>query len=186
MPEKITIDQWGQIRGESENYRCAPPGPIEVDSPAEGDGAVYRRYFDETPCAFQRDTLVTSGGRMTIRTEVGYDDYANRESATYYPINAADISVNRQEILYSAGTQTLIGSAGSNYSSTLASAGLLYGSENAKYVSSSYTLSGGSATITSGGSITYNFTSAGTYSINALMTAPLAKPVLVPIQITIN
>lgn len=184
MPEAIKIDIWGQIEGESDNFRCAPPGPVETDVPAQGDGAIYKRFYEETPCAFHRETPITSGGRMTIRKEFAYDDYANRESATYYPIDANPRTVYRQEIFYSGGTQTILASAGSAFTQVLSGGTLRYGSESASYFPSSY--HGSQATISSDGTIAGTFASSGTYNITAFLTAPLAKPVPVSIVITVT
>jgi hypothetical protein len=184
MAEEITIDIWGQILGESDNYRCAPPDAIEIDAPAEGEGVIYKRYYNETPCAIHRETQITSGGRMTIQKEFAYDDYGNRESATYYPIDAQPHKTYRQEIYYSGGTQTVAASAGSAFSQVLSGGTLRYGSEPALYFESSY--HGSQATITSDGTISGTFTSAGTYNITAFLTAELAKPVPVSIVITVT
>ena len=184
MAEEITIDIWGQILGESDNYRCAPPAAIETDAPAQGEGEIFERFFDETPCAFHRSTQITSGGRMTIRKEFAYDDYANRESATYYPIDAQPHKTYRQEIFYSGGTQTVAAVAGSAFEQVLSGGTLRYGSKPALYFESSY--HGSQASITSDGTISGTFTSAGTYNITAFLTAELAKPVPVSIVITVT
>lgn len=184
MPEAIKIDIWGQIEGESDNYRCAPPAAIEIDAPTQGEGEIYERFYNETPCAFHRSTQITSGGRMTIRKEFAYDDYANRESASYMPIDANARTVYRQEIFYSGGTQTVAAVAGSEFTQVLSGGTLRYGSESATYLPSSYISS--QATITSDGTISGTFENAGTYSITAFLTAPLAKPVAVPIVITVT
>lgn len=184
MPEMINIDIWGQIEGESDNYRVKPPEVVEMDAPEEGDGAIYKRFFKETPCAFHRDLPITSGGRTIILKEYAYDDWANRESAMYVPIDTQPRSVPRQEIIYSGGTQTVAAVVGSAYSQVLSSATLYYGNENAAYVASSYL--DGKAVITSSGTIEGTFTSAGTYNVTAYLTAPLAKPVPVQIVITVT
>ena len=184
MPEAIKIDIWGQIEGESDNYRCAPPAAIETDAPAQGEGEIFERFYNETPCAFHRSTQVTSGGRMTIRKEFAYDDYANRESATYYPIDAQPHKTYRQEIFYSGGTQTVSAVVGSAFTQVLSGGSLRYGTAGAVYVESSY--HGSQATITSGGTISGTFASAGTYNITAFLIAQLAKPVPVPIVITVT
>ena len=184
MSEEIKIDIWGQIEGESDNFKCAPPDAIEIDTPSQGDGPTYKRFFDEIPCAIQRDTPITSGGRMTIRKEFAYDDYANRESATYYPIDAQPHKTYRQEIFYSGGTQTVSAVVGSAFTQVLSGGSLRYGTAGAVYVESSY--HGSQATITSGGTISGTFASAGTYNITAFLIAQLAKPVPVPIVITVT
>ena len=184
MPEAIKIDIWGQIEGESDNYRCAPPAAIETDAPAQGEGEIFERFYNETPCAFHRSTQVTSGGRMTIRKEFAYDDYANRESATYMPIDANARTVYRQEIFYSGGTQTVAAVAGSAFEQVLSGGTLRYGSDSAAYLPSSYISS--QATISSDGTISGTIADAGTYSITAFLTAPLAKPVPVSIVITVT
>ena len=184
MSEEINIDIWGQIEGESDNFKCAPPAAIETDAPAQGEGEIFERFYNETPCAFHRSTQVTSGGRMTIRKEFAYDDYANRESATYMPIDANARTVYRQEIFYSGGTQTVAAVAGSAFEQVLSGGTLRYGSDSAAYLPSSYISS--QATISSDGTISGTIADAGTYSITAFLTAPLAKPVPVSIVITVT
>ena len=184
MSEQILIDIWGQIQGESDNYRVEPPCVVETDAPDGTDGDVFRRFYNETPCAFHRDRITKAGGRTAIVTMVAYGDWEQRSSATYVPINTQPIAVNRQEILYSGGTQTISASAGVPFSQTLASAGLYYGSGGASYVPGSFHSS--QAVITSSGTIEGTFTSAGTYTCAAFLTAELAKPVAVPIVITVN
>ena len=190
MAEEITIDIWGQILGESDNYRCAPPAAIETDAPAQGEGEIFERFFDETPCAFHRSTQITSGGRMTIKKEFAYDDYANRESANYMPIDANAHKVYRQEIFYSGGTQTVAAVAGSAFTQVLSGGTLRYGTSAALFFESGYYWNADNssyqANITSGGTISGTFTSAGTYNITAFLTAQLAKPVAVPIVITVT
>lgn len=184
MPETIYIDIWGQIQGESDNYRVEPPCVVEVDAPDGTDGDVFRRFFNETPCAFHRDRITKAGGRSAIVTMVAYGDWEDRQNANFLPIDAQPIPVPRQEIIYSGGTQTVSASAGVPFSQTLASAGLYYGSGGASYVPGSFYSS--QAVITSSGTIEGTFTSAGTYTCAAFLTAPLAKPVPVSIVITVN
>lgn len=184
MSEEIKIDIWGQIEGESDNFKCAPPDAIETDVPTDGEGEMFQRFFNETPCAFHRTTQITSGGRMTIRKEFAYDDYANRASANYMPIDANGHTVYRQEIFYSGGTQTVSAVVGSAFTQVLSGGSLRYGTAGAVYVESSY--HGSQATITSGGTISGTFASAGTYNITAFLIAQLAKPVPVPIVITVT
>lgn len=187
MPEQIRIDIWGQIEGENDNYRIKPPARVDIDAPANGDGYMFERFFMECPCAIQRTHNVTQGGRVIVRKEVAYNDWEIRSSlvdSDFYPINSSPILVYRQEILYSAGTQSFTAVKGSSYEFVLSGASLRYGTASADYFSSSYHSS--QAQITSGGTMTVAFASAGTYNITAFLVAPLAKPVPVPIVITVT
>ena len=190
MPESIKIDIWGQIEGESDNYRIKPPERVEIDAPAMGDGNTFERFFNETPCAFHKTHTVTSGGRAVIQKEVAYDDYANRESATYYPINQQPLTVYRQEIFYSGGTQTVSAVKDTAFTQVLNGGTMRYGTTPPSFGSSSYFYDAGTDTyqaiISSDGTISGKFLSVGTYNIIAFLVAPLAKPVQVPIVITVT
>lgn len=189
MPESIKIDIWGQVEG-TDNYRIKPPERVDIDSPAMGDGYTYERYFDECPCAIQRTHTVTSGGRATFRKEVAYDDYENRESATYQPINVQPLTVYRQEIIYSGGTQTINAVKNTDFTQVLTGGTMRYGPTPPTFGSSSYYYDAGTETyqaiISSDGTISGKFLNAGTYNITAFLIAPLANPVEVPIVITVT
>jgi len=187
MPETIKIDIWGQIEGESDNYRIKPPERVDIDAPALGDGRTFERFYAECPCAIQCTTTITEGGRLVVRKEVAYNDWEIRSSladSDFYPINSSPISVYRQEIFYSGGTQTFTAVKGSSYEFVLSGGSMRYGSAAPDFFSSSYHSS--QAQITSGGTMTVAFASAGTYNITAFLVAPLAKPVPVPIVITVT
>ena len=187
MPETIKIDIWGQIEGENDNYRIKPPARVDIDAPALGDGNTFERFFDECPCAIQRTNNVTFGGRVIVRKEVAYNDWEIRSSladSDFYPINSSPISVYRQEIFYSGGTQTFTAVKGSSYEFVLSGGSMRYGTAAPEFFASSYHSS--QAQITSGGTMTLDFESAGTYNITAFLVAKLAKPVPVPIVITVT
>ena len=184
MSEQIKIDVWGQVEG-TDNYRIKPPDRVGIDAPAMGDGYAYEWFFDECPCAIQRTHTITSGGRAVIRKEVAYDDVGNRESATYYPINQQPLTVLRQEIIYSGGTQYLSAVQQTSSSYTLnSSASLRYGSGGIAFAPGSYNT--GQAIITSSGTLNLFYLSPGTYTFTAFLTAPLAKPVPVSFVITVT
>ena len=192
MAEQIKIDIWGQIEGESDNYRCQPPEVVETDVPAEGDGTIFKRFYNETPCAYHRVTPITSGGRMIIKKDFAYDDWEKRnDSATEFaPIDAQPRTVYRQEIFYSGGTQTVSAVVGSAYTQVLSGGTMRYGTSSALFFESSYFYNGDDssyqANISSDGTISGKFIASGTYTLTAFLTAPLAKPVPVPIVITVT
>jgi len=184
MSEQICIDIYGQIEGENDNYRIKPPERVDIDAPALGDGYTYERFYAECPCAIHRTHTVTAGGRMTVQKEVAYDDWNNRVSASFIPINSSPILVYRQEIYYEGGSQTFTAVKGSSSDVVLSGGSLRYGTDAAEYLSSSYCSN--QAQITSGGTMTMNFETAGTYNFTAYLIAPMAKPVPVSITITVT
>ena len=74
MSEQIEVDCWGQVAGESNNYRVKPPVTVEIDTPANGEGFTYRRFYKECPCMIQRDGVATVGDRTIVETKLGYGD----------------------------------------------------------------------------------------------------------------
>lgn len=187
MPETIKIDIWGQIEGESDNYRIKPPERVDIDAPALGNGKTYERFYKECPCAFHRTTTITEGGRLVVQKEVAYNDWEVRSSladSEFHPINESPISVLRQEIFYEGGTQTMTQVSGESAVKVLVGGTLRYGTDAPAFVSSSYL--GGAVTIDSAGNLTSEISGAGTYNITAFLTAKLAKPVPVPIVITVT
>ena len=192
MPETIKIDIWGQIEGENDNYRIKPPARVDIDAPALGDGYTFERFFDECPCAIQRTHNVTQGGRVIVRKDVAYNDWEIRSSladSDFYPINSSPISVYRQEIFYSGGTQSLAAVAGVEYSYVLTGGTMRYGATPPTFMPGSYHYDGDEsyqAIISSDGTISGTFRNAGTYNITAFLVAPKAKPVPIPIVITVT
>lgn len=187
MPETIKIDIWGQIEGESDNYRIKPPERVDIDAPALGDGRTFERFYNECPCAFHRTTTITEGGRLIVQKEVAYNDWDTRSSladSEFHPINESPISVPRQEIFYTGGTQSFSVVKRTDYEFVLSGGSLRYGSSAPEFISSSYHL--GQVEITSGGTMTLNMAGEGTYNITAFLAAKLAKPVPVPIVITVT
>ncbi len=188
MPEIIKIDIYGQIEGESDNYRIKPPERVDIDAPAMGDGNTYERFYDECPCAFHRTHTVTEGGRAIIRKEVAYDDYENRENAEYFPINTQPLTVYRQEIFYTGGTQNIDTAVGLDFEEVLIGGTLRYGTTPPTFMPNSYYYDGENyqANIASDGTISGKFLTTGTYNITAFLIAPNAKPVPVPITIIVT
>jgi hypothetical protein len=80
---KIRIDLWGRTEVEP-NFNIRPEMPFEVDAPeADGDGVIYRRFFDRADCMVHRTTIATAAGRQVIKTDVGYGKWADRASLAY-------------------------------------------------------------------------------------------------------
>lgn len=189
MSETITIDCWGQIRGESDNFRVKPVDVFQVDGPEDddADGATYERYFNETPCAFQRTLKQTAGGRVSIQREVAYGDWTIRtnEAIEWFPVNNGTFDVLRQEVI--ASNQTFTATAGAAISGATVAASLRYGSvgEDTKFAFRQGSGITG-VELSSAGVLSGTVSTAGTYTAEVAILAPLAKEKVITITLTVS
>lgn len=185
MSETIEIDCWGQVAGESDNYRVKPPVVFETDAPENGDGYIYRRYFNECPCAVQRDVIETAGGRISIKTQIGYGDWNNRATSMNFVALTPTLSVTRQEI--TASNQSFNATAGTAISGATIAASLTYGTvaDNATfsfYGTSSIT----GVELSSIGVLSGTVSTAGTYTAQVAIIAPHAKQKVITITLVVS
>ena len=187
MSETIEIDCWGQVAGESDNYRVKPPAVAEIDAPESGSGIlyVYRRYFLECPCIVQRDAIETSGGRVSVVTQLGYGDWNDRSSGmTFVPL-APTLTVARQEI--TASNQSFNATAGAAISGATIAASLTYGTvaDNATF-SFFGTSSIAGVEISSVGVLSGTVSTAGTYTAQVAIIAPHAKQKVITVTLVVS
>ena len=185
MAETIQIDIWGHVKGESDQYRVKPPYEVQTDVPADGDGYIYHRFFNECPCAIHRDVCETVSGRIKVQKQVAYGDWDSRDTLSYSTIDKPFLSVYRQEIY--AENQTFNATAGTAFSFDLV-ASLRYGTDTStiscSIPSSSASLPEGASL--SGKTISGTVTTAGTYVVTIDMIAPLAKKKSITVTLVVS
>jgi hypothetical protein len=185
MPEIIEIDCWGQVAGESDNFRVKPPVTVEIDTPANGDGFTFRRFFKECPCAVQRDSVVTEGDRTIVITQIGYGDWNDRASSMTFVDFAPTLSVYRQEI--TASNQTFNAITGVEISGATIAASLTYGTVADNATFSFYgTSSIPGVELSSSGVLSGRITPAGTYSAQVAIIAPHAKQKVITVKFYVS
>ena len=185
MSETIEIDCWGQVAGESDNFRVKPPMAVEWDIPASGEGFGYRRYFKECPCAVQRDSIVTEGDRTFVVTKIGYGDWNDRASSMTFVDFTPTLTVTRQEI--TASDQSFNAVAGVAISGTTIAASLTYGTvaDNATFSFYNGTSISG-IDLSSSGVLSGTISAAGTYTAQVAIIAPHAKQKVITITFTVT
>ena len=188
MSEIITIDCWGQIRGESDNFRVKPVDAFQIDGPEDddADGYTYERYFNECPCAIQRTYKETAGGRVLIQREVAYGDWTIRTTGTFdwKPITNGTFDVYRQEVI--ASNQSFNATHGTAISGATVAASLLYGEVGEDTVFAFQQGSGITGVeISSVGVLSGTVSTAGTYTAKVAIIAPLAKEKVITITLTV-
>ena len=185
MPETIEVDCWGQVAGESDNYRVKPPVTVEIDTPANGEGFTYRRFYKECPCMIQRDGVATVGDRTFIETKLGYGDWNTRASSMTFVDFAPTLVVNRQEI--TASNQFFNAVAGTAISGATVAASLTYGTVADNAVFSFYTGSSISGVeLSSDGVFSGTIAAAGTYTAQVAIIAPHAKQKIITVTFTVT
>ena len=185
MSETIEIDCWGQVAGESDNFRVKPPMAVEWDTPASGEGFAYRRYFRECPCAVQRDSISTVGDRSFVITQIGYGDWNDRETSMTFVDFTPTLIVTRQEI--TASDQSFTTVAGVAISGTTIAASLTYGTvaDNATFSFYNGTSISG-LTLSSAGVLSGTIAAAGTYTAQVAIIAPHAKQKIITVTFTVT
>jgi hypothetical protein len=188
MSEKITIDVWGHIRGESDDFRVKPVDVYQVDAPEDddADGDTFERYANECPCAMQRTKKVTAGGRVTIQRDVTYGDWTLRATELdWKPISVGTLEVYRQEII--ASNQEFNATAGSEITGATVAASLLYGEvgEDTKFAFQQGSGITG-VELSSAGVLSGTVSTAGTYQAKVEIIAPLAKHKVITITLTVS
>lgn len=186
MAETIQIDIWGHIEGESDQYRVKPPYEVETDVPAQGDGYLYHRFFNECPCAIHRDVLETADGRLTVKKQVAYGDWATRDTLTYKTIDSPFLSVYRQEIF--AENQTVNVTGGTAFTSVIP-VSLRYGTDTSSISSfvPNYSAQPPDGVTVSGSTISgTNEVAAGTYTFTVCFIAPLAKEKSITVTLVVS
>ena len=187
MPETIVIDCWGQVCGESDNYRVKPPVVAETDAPANEGGVLilYRRYFIECPCAVQRDVIETALGRVTIKTQIAYGDWNDRAAGlTYVPLTPT-LTVTRQEI--TASNQSFNATHGVAISGATIAASLTYGTVADNATFSFYgTSSIDGVELSDVGVLSGTVSTAGTYTAQVAIIAPHAKQKVITITLVVS
>ena len=185
MPETIEVDCWGQVAGESDNYRVKPPVTVEIDTPANGEGFTYRRFYKECPCMIQRNGTTTVGDRTIIETKLGYGDWNTRESSMTFVDFAPTLTVTRQEV--TGSNQSFNAVAGVAISGTTIAASLTYGTvaDNATFSFYNGTSISG-LTLSSAGVLSGTIAAAGTYTAQVAIIAPHAKQKIITVTFTVT
>ena len=81
MPNKV--DVWGHSELERD-YMVMPALPYETDATTADTGVVYTRYLNrEITCVHKTTTTDTGNGRQTIKNEVCYGAWNNRQNLVY-------------------------------------------------------------------------------------------------------
>lgn len=186
MPEKITIDVYGHIRGESDDFRVKPADVYQVDGPEDddADGDTFERFTNETPCAIQRTKKQTTGGRVLIQKDVVYNDWTLRNTdLDWKPISVGTLEVYRQEVI--ASNQSFNATAGAAITGATIAASLLYGSVGEDTVFGFYNGGIDGVELSPAGVLGGTVGTAGTYQAQVYILAPLAKQKIITITLTV-
>jgi len=81
MPNKV--DVWGHSELERD-YMVMPALPFETDAEQGDIGVTYTRYLNrDVTCVHRTTTTEENNGRQTIKNEVCYGAWANRQNLVY-------------------------------------------------------------------------------------------------------